>query len=85
MSSFHNSGRDLIDGPGWKNLDFLASKDFHMGTEGRYLQFRFEAFNFPNHPIWGIPNASRLSPGFGTIRSTRVDMRDLQFGLKYVF
>jgi len=53
--------------------------------EGQALQFRFEAFNVSNHPNWGLPDASRISPGFGKIRSTRTDMRDLQFGLKFVF
>ena len=28
---------------------------------------------------------AQVDPGFGKIRSTRTDMRDLQFGLKFVF
>ena len=74
-------------------------KDFSFG-ERRYLEFRFEGFNFANHPNFGDPNASLTSnattsagiaiPGtgsFGTISSLRagIDMRELQFSLKLVF
>ena len=79
-----NVGRNTLIGPGIISWDFSALKNVRV-REGHQVQFRFEAFNLPNHPNWGLPNASRLSPGFGTIRNTRTDMRDLQFGLKYVF
>jgi hypothetical protein len=79
-----NVGRNTLMGPGIISWDFSALKNFRI-LETHELQFRFEAFNLPNHPNWGLPNASRLSPAFGTIRGTRTDMRDLQFGLKYIF
>lgn len=52
---------------------------------------RFEFFNFPNHPVFGNPgaawgrNAVTLDPNFGRIRSTAGSMRQIQFGLKYIF
>jgi hypothetical protein len=82
--TFGNSGRSVVVGPGIMNWDFSTSKDFHI-TEQQYLQLRFEAFNFLNHPNWGDPNTSRSSVAFGKINSTRTDMRQLQFGLKLVF
>jgi hypothetical protein len=54
-------------------------------SESHVLQFRLEAFNVLNHPVWGAPNASVNSPLFGTITSTAVAMRQLQLGLKYIF
>jgi hypothetical protein len=55
-------------------------------TERHKLQFRFEAFNFPNHPNWNSPNTNiAAGTSFGQITSTRTNMRNLQFALKYVF
>jgi hypothetical protein len=79
-----NVGRNTIIGPGIISWDFSTIKNFAV-RETQQLQFRFEAFNLPNHPSWGIPNATRNNAGFGTIRSTRTEMRTLQFGLKYIF
>ena len=74
----------------------LLGPAFSYG-ERRYLEFRFEGFNFANHPNFGHPNASLTSnavtaaiPGtgsFGTISSLRsgINMRELQFSLKLVF
>jgi hypothetical protein len=46
-----NVGRNTLIGPGIINFDFAASKDFRI-REGHQLEFRFEAFNAPNHPNW---------------------------------
>ena len=94
---FHgNLGRNSATTPGLFNWDFSLLKDFNF-TEQHRLQFRFEAFNLPNHPNWGNPNGNVNSgvaiPGqplapnsnFGLITSTRTNMRNLQFGLKYYF
>ena len=59
-------------------------KNFPFG-ERKKVEFRFEAFNFPNHPNWGPHNTTFLSADFGKVRSTRINMRELQFGLKVDF
>ena len=82
--TFGSAGRGEVIGPGIINWDFSTSKDFHI-TSSDYIQFRFEAFNFLNHPNWGDPNTTFNSVAFGTINSTRTEMRRLQFGLKFVF
>ncbi len=84
--TFGNAGRNALIGPDLFTLDFSAHKEFRMPyKEGHLLQFRFEAFNVLNHPVWGTPNANVLSSGFGTITGTAVSMRQLQMALKYSF
>ena len=83
--TFGNVGRGTLDSPGIIGWDFSMHKDFTI-TERHRLQFRFEGFNFPNHPNWNGPNTNIASgASFGTITSTRGNMRNLQVALKYSF
>jgi hypothetical protein len=97
LGTFGNAGRDTIIGPGIVAWDFSTHKNFNF-TEKKYLQFRFEAFNFTNHPNWSDPDTTlgsdrldatgRAIPGtgtFGQIFGTRTAMRQLQFSLKLIF
>ena len=81
-----NVGRNTLNSPGIIAFDFSTLKDFVMPyAEGHRLQFRFEAFNLPNHPNWGNPDINIISSTFGVLTSTRTNMRNLQFALKYIF
>jgi hypothetical protein len=80
-----NAGRNTLTSPGIIGWDFSMLKNFKLGAEQRYMQLRFEWFNFPNHPNWGNPNANVSSGGFGQITGTRTNMRQLQLGLKFNF
>ncbi len=89
--TFGNCARDNLLGPRQTNIDFSAIKDFHI-TERHALQFRAEMFNAPNHVELGTPSASwggssSVTPpsNFGYITSTRANMRQIQFALKYNF
>jgi len=82
---FGNAGRNSILGPAGFSLDSNVQKNFRMPWEGHELQFRWEAYNLLNHPVWGFPNTNFSSPAFGTISSTTGSMRQMQFALKYVF
>jgi carboxypeptidase family protein len=96
--SFGNMSRNRMQGPTTLGWDFALHKSFAL-FEAHRLEFRFEAFNFPNHPRWGDPGNNfstrnrntyvdpnlQPSPNFGRIRGTRGNMRQLQFALKYVF
>jgi hypothetical protein len=50
-----------------------------------YFEARIEVFNLPNLPIWGQPGTQLRTPNLGVITSTRLDSRQIQLGLKYVF
>jgi hypothetical protein len=82
--NFGNAGRNSLIGPKYFTVDFSAHKEFRI-RETHQLQFRLEAFNVLNHPVWGIPNANVTSTGFGTITGTAVSMRQMQLALKYSF
>lgn len=83
--TFGNAGRESVVGPGMITWDFSTHKDFRI-REGHELEFRWEAFNAGNHPVWGSPNLNANSAAqFGTITGTRTNMRQMQFALKYVF
>ena len=97
FGTFGNVGRNTLISPSIFGMDFSTLKNFNMPVEGHTLQFRFEAFNLPNHPNWGNPDTNagqivRNSAGqitnagnFGVLTGTRTNMRQLQFALKYIF
>ncbi len=86
QGNFGTVGRNSLITPAFQTFDFAVHKNFPMGyKDGHVLQFRMEAFNVLNHPVWGAPNGNRASSTFGIINTTAVDMRQLQLGLKYSF
>ncbi|MBI4875964.1 MAG: TonB-dependent receptor [Acidobacteria bacterium] len=80
-----NVGRNTLNSPGIIGWDFSMLKNFNLASEARFLQLRFEWFNFPNHPNWGNPDTNVSSGGFGQLTGTRGSMRQLQLGLKLTF
>ncbi|MGH9734081.1 MAG: carboxypeptidase regulatory-like domain-containing protein [Candidatus Acidiferrales bacterium] len=79
--------RNVVDGPGFWNIDMAILKDFAMPwSDNQKLQLRADAFNLFNHTNFSAPDASMLNPStFGNITSTANDARQLQLGLKYSF
>jgi hypothetical protein len=82
-----------VIGPGIKDYDFSIFKNIPLG-EHRSLQFRTEAFNIFNHPIFAQPGQVAFgasggdeagTPQFGKISATAIDSREIQFGLKLNF
>jgi len=82
--TFGNERIDSIEGPGIKDVDISLVKNTLI-KEGMNLQFRCEAFNAANHPIFGQPNATFGTPQFGQISDTRLDNRQIQVALKLSF
>jgi hypothetical protein len=80
--TYGNAGRNILFGPGLKNLDLSLSKSFAI-AEGKRLQFRAESFNFTNTPAFGQPGATLNGLGVGQITSAG-DPRRIQFGLKFI-
>ena len=74
-----NAGRNTIITAGLMQWDFSVHKEFRI-AENHAVQFRFEAFNFLNHPNWGNPDVTIISPSFGKIRTTRTNMREIAGG-----
>ena len=81
--TYGNSGRNILDGPGNRNLDLSLAKSFAV-TERVRLQFRAEAFNATNTANFGFPGANINAAGVGTITSAD-EPRRVQFALKMVF
>ena len=60
---YGNSGNGILEGPGFKNVDFSMFKNFGI-TERVKLQFRAEFFNLFNTPQFNVPNRG-LNTGGG--------------------
>jgi hypothetical protein len=84
LGTWGDAGRNTFFGPGITNVDASIIRNFRVGG-AKTLQFRLEAFNALNNPIWNDPNTTLTSPNYGTITSTRKPMRELQIGLKFIF
>jgi hypothetical protein len=53
----------VIYGPAFFGTSLSLFKNFDI-REGKKLQFRFNGFNFLNHPLWSFPGGSNLILGF---------------------
>ena len=84
LGTWGNVGRNTVLGPGITSVDASIIRNFRIGAS-KTLQFRLEAFNALNHPVWNDPNTTLTSPNYGQITTTRRPMRELQLGLKFVF
>jgi hypothetical protein len=87
---FGNSGRNILYGPGTKQLDLSLFKSFAI-QEHRRLEFRAEAFNALNTPQFNNPNASIGFAGVAKITSAgsptvyQRTSRQIQLALKLYF
>lgn len=90
--TFGNSGRNILVGPGTKQVDLSVFKEFYFSENtARHLQFRAEAFNVLNTPQFNNPNAQIGNPAAGTITSAGAPLlfqrtsRQIQLALKLYF
>ena len=79
MANFGNARRQRqCTGPGINNWDLSITKRFPLFREGRYVQFRTEMFNAPNHTQYsGVNTGHQLQPDHR--RSDQPDLRPDQW------
>jgi len=70
-----------------KNLDISLFRQFRVGAETRYFEFRAEAYNVFNNVIFNVPNNNidNVNPGQVTSTAPATLPRQLQMGLKFYF
>ena len=74
-----------IYGPGFFDADLGLFKNFQMGERYK-VQFRVQAYNFLNHPLWSFPNGTNnltlqyaQNPTTGAITQTNTSFGTTQF------
>ncbi|HXX22247.1 MAG TPA: TonB-dependent receptor [Terriglobia bacterium] len=84
--TFGNSGRNVLFGPSYKDLDLSLSKSFRISKlgEGGQFQIRADATDLLNSPNFGFPNSSIGTFGVGVI-STANTNRLIQVGARLSF
>lgn len=91
LLQFGDVGRNTLEGPGTKQLDFSAFKNFGFREGKQSLQLRAEAFNLLNTPQLNNPIATIGAPGAGSIASAGSPFtfqrlsREIQVALKFYF
>ena len=82
--TFGNSGRDILTGPGFHNIDFGLSRIINI-TERAHLEIRAEAFNLFNTPQFGLPNATLGQSTTAVISSVTNPQRQIQLAARIQF
>ena len=84
-ATFGDAGRNILRGPGQFTIDAAIMKATRVA--GVDTEFRLEAFNVLNHPVFANPATTIGSANAGTISSLMpfTPMRQLQLALKVRF
>jgi hypothetical protein len=89
---FGNAARNILDGPGTKQVDLSIFKQFRLAkSESRRLEYRAELFNLFNTPQFNTPAASIGSTTAGQVSSAGEPIffqrtsRQIQMALKLYF
>jgi hypothetical protein len=84
----------VVYGPAFFNADLGLFKNFDL-SESKRLQFRFNGYNFLNHPLWSFSNANLTlgfdrntgqlnTPLFGYV-TEKQGRRVIQLAVKFIF
>ncbi|HWB99194.1 MAG TPA: carboxypeptidase regulatory-like domain-containing protein [Bryobacteraceae bacterium] len=74
-----------VRGPGFSQWDFAVSKNFGLGSESRYLQFRGEFENIFNHMNADMPDSTLSNRTFGLITKQNGNPRRILIAAKFYF
>jgi hypothetical protein len=78
------AGRNSLRGPMLWESDLSLAKNL-LASEKRRLELRADAFNVFNHVNLALPNSTIDVSGAGQITAIQVPMRQMQFGLHFLF
>ena len=81
--TFGSEGIGVVRGPGLHNLDLSLQKTFPV-REAKRIEFRAEAFNSTNTPIFNAPDFNVNSATFGQVLGAQGE-RNIQLALKFYF
>jgi hypothetical protein len=81
---FGNASRNIVFADRISAFDFSVLKSFPI-SESKRVEFRAEAFNLLNHPVFAVPVNDIANSAFGQVLQTSVPERNIQFALKVVF
>jgi hypothetical protein len=82
-TTYGNSSVGFILGPGQNNTDLSVNK--HFAIKEAKVELRMEMFNAFNHAQFSNPDTNVPNPRFGSIVSTSVNPRLIQFALKFSY
>jgi outer membrane receptor protein involved in Fe transport len=82
--TFGNVGRNAMRADWIRNFDLSVFRQFPF-AENKSIEFRAEAFNTFNTPIFGTPTSNISSTNFGRVLGTATRSRQLQLGLKLFY
>ena len=83
LYTWGNAGMGILDGPGLLQFNTALSKQFRV-TEGKSLEFRWEAYNALNRVNYNNPSTNVSSSLFGKITSAGT-ARYMQLALRFTF
>ena len=86
--TYGNSGRDILSGPGYFNMNTSFSKSFklpHLGEQAK-LQIRIDATDVLNHANFGSVNTGVTpAPTSAGVIGSAITSRNVQLGARLVF
>ena len=76
-----NAGRNILRADDFRNLDLSVYKKFPF-LENKFVEFRTEFFNLPNHTTFATANSLLGTPQYGTVTGVRNSGRQIQMALR---